>query len=164
MTGRKRQTARNWPVSWRTSVPRPTGGCSTTKPHCPMNMLSTPTTTPAIRKVRAGSPKLPRPRIHLYRPGTSARRVHGHLRGPLPATPGHRLRRKQLSRWISLSFSSRARMRRAAGLSHSANGYRFSLRPGVEVVEFGKSGHRPLFEEPGKFVAYMRDTVLAGTA
>lgn len=36
--------------------------------------------------------------------------------------------------------------------------------PGVEVVEFGKSGHRPLFEEPGKFVAYMRDTVLAGTA
>ncbi len=35
--------------------------------------------------------------------------------------------------------------------------------PGVEVVEFENSGHRPLFEEPGKFVAYMRDTVLAGT-
>jgi proline iminopeptidase len=35
--------------------------------------------------------------------------------------------------------------------------------PGKEIVEFENSGHRPLFEEPAKFVAYMRDTVLAGT-
>jgi proline iminopeptidase len=36
--------------------------------------------------------------------------------------------------------------------------------PGKEIVEFENSGHRPLFEEPAKFAAYMRDTVLAGTA
>jgi hypothetical protein len=36
--------------------------------------------------------------------------------------------------------------------------------PGKEIVEFEYSGHRPLSEEPAKFVAYMRDTVLAGTA
>ena len=36
--------------------------------------------------------------------------------------------------------------------------------PRKDIIEFDRSGHRPLFEEPAKFVSYMRDTVLASTA
>jgi proline iminopeptidase len=35
--------------------------------------------------------------------------------------------------------------------------------PNKEVVEFDTSGHRPLFEQPGKFVEFMNNTVLAET-
>jgi proline iminopeptidase len=35
--------------------------------------------------------------------------------------------------------------------------------PSKKVVEFDTSGHRPLFEQPDKFVAFMNNTVLAET-
>jgi pimeloyl-ACP methyl ester carboxylesterase len=34
----------------------------------------------------------------------------------------------------------------------------------VDVVVLGTSGHRPMFEQPDEFVAYMSDTVLAHTS
>ena len=35
--------------------------------------------------------------------------------------------------------------------------------PTKDVVVLETSGHRPLFEQPDEFVAYMNDTVLAQT-
>lgn len=36
--------------------------------------------------------------------------------------------------------------------------------PSTDVTTLATSGHRPLFEQPEEFVAYMVDTVLAETA
>jgi proline iminopeptidase len=45
-----------------------------------------------------------------------------------------------------------------------AEWYSMLTAPTKDVVLLDTSGHRPLFEQPGEFVAYMVDTVLAETA
>ena len=42
--------------------------------------------------------------------------------------------------------------------------YRMLDAPSKDLVVLDTSGHRPLFEQPEEFVAYMNDTVLERTA
>ena len=140
--------------SWRRSVRRPTPRCWTTRPRCPPRTRSTRTTTRATVRARAASrrtswcrstPSSTRStcwRASWTPSGRSTRRSRAGPRRDAPTLD------------VPVFFVQGAH--EARGRAEPFGQWFAQLTaPTKELVVLDRSGHRPLFEQPDQFVAFM---------